>query len=629
MLAGCYAITRGDIATHVEERVRRTHEHGRVVLASAHPMWLLGCEARCLFDRNGLSCALDGQVDNLLELAELLGLETDDPGTVLAHGWRSWAEAMLERLRGTFVVAIWDVSQRRGMIAVDQLGNRAAYYCGRGGGLIFASEVAELLALLDQRPEPDPVHLAHWLSFTDPPAGRTLYSGVERLSGGSVLRLANGRWTRVSYWPPRAALSSTSSREEAAARLRARLEQAIRRTIRGDRGEAGVLLSGGLDSATVAGLAGTRTGQGRLRSYSATFPGLPSADESTQIAELADRYGLVPFGLAVARGSAVGGSIEFLERTQLPPSSPNLFFWLPLLRQAAADGIRVVLDGEGGDELFAAARYLPADRLRHGRALEAFRMIMRLPGAGAGPPRRQVLRVAAEYALRGALPGPVRRGAARLGWGAVETPFWLSPATATLHRATADADGWMAAAGPRWRAWLLHTVRDSTGGPQLARDHVRQRTRMAGLLDRHPLLDVDVVDFMLDADPELSFDPYLDRPLVREAMTGLLPDSVRLRTAKTSFDAPFQQSLTRELTSISALLCDPGSELRAYVDLEVVRREVIDRPGARFALGGRAWALALWRLVTAELWLRLQRDPDAPQTAIERCGFPAVALERA
>lgn len=601
MLAGGYSPTRGE------------------------PLWLTsGGGGRD--DSDELTCVLDGCVDNLDELAKALGVPEGDAGVVLAAAWRTWDESMVHRLRGAFVVLVWDRPKRRGIIAVDQLGTRPVYYRRQAGGLIFAAEVEALLGLLDRRPGPDPVHLAHWLSFTDPPPGGTFYEGIERLPGGTYLRLTCAGAEPVSYWP-RSAASAVRSREEAAAELRRLLEQGVSRMLRGGPDETGLLLSGGLDSATVASLAAARLGRDRLRTYSATFPGVSSVDESGLIDGLAERFGLLRFSLAVTRGSAVRGSLEFLERAQLPPSSPNLFFWTPLLQRASSQGVRFMLDGEGGDELFAAALPLAADRLRRGHPADAYRLIMRLPWGAATPPRRHVLRVGFDYAVRGALPQPARRLVGPLGLETPDTPFWLNAHTARMHQATLDADRWMVRPGPRWRAWLLHIIRDSTGGPQLARDHVRQRSHMAGLVERHPLLDLDVVEFVLQSDPELAFDRHFDRALLRESMRGILPDSVRRRTEKSSFDAPFQQSLTRELNPISRLLCDPQCELRAYVDVETVRNEVLGRPGRQFALGGRAWALAVWRLVTAELWLRLQRDLLDPRAALERCGFPGDSLD--
>jgi asparagine synthase (glutamine-hydrolysing) len=140
----------------------------------------------------------------------------------------------------------------------------------------------------------------------------------------------------------------------------------------------------------------------------------------------------------------------------------------------------------------------------------------------------------------------------------------------------------------------------------LARDHVRARSAMAGLEPRHPLLDADVIDFMLGVDPEQGFDPHLSRPLLREAVAGLLPDAVRLRTAKSTFDAVFHRSLAGpEAERIRSLLTAPDAETRPYVDPDAAARLVAPE-GWRAAGGVQQWGLAVWRLVTAELFLRHQ-----------------------
>jgi asparagine synthase (glutamine-hydrolysing) len=571
-------------------------------------------------------CAMEGQVDNLAELGAPLGLNAPQtgPATMLAAAWRRWGLATLARLRGSFVIAAWDREQRRGAVAVDQLGTRSVYYRTHGGGVTFASEISDLLNLLDRRPGPDPAYLVHWLSFTDPPPAATPHEGVHRLAGGQLLSLRERTYDVASYWPTGSATPARAAVEE----VRVRVQQSVARVLPDEVTRGAVLLSGGLDSTTVAALAAARAAPATVSTYSATFPGAPSADESELIAQLADRWNLTTTALAVRAGSAVAGSLEYLEQAQLPPTSPNLFFWMPLMRRAAQDGVRVMLDGEGGDELFGAVRYLPADALRRGRLVEAYRLVTRMPGVTEAS-RRRLLRVLADYGVRGALPGPLRRLAATVGWGREDTPFWLAPAARKVHRSTLDPDRWMNPGGPRWRAWLLHVLRDSTGGPQLAREHVRRRSQLAGLTPRHPMLDVDTVELMLALDPELSLDPVLDRPLLRQAMADMLPDAIRLRPRKSSFDAPFHQSLLRELPAIAALLAGPRSQLGEYVDLATLRREVIERPGRSFSLGGHAWSLAIWRLVTAELWLRLQVDPQEPRLALERAGFPAATLDAA
>ncbi len=181
--------------------------------------------------------------------------------------------------------------------------------------------------------------------------------------------------------------------------------------------------------------------------------------------------------------------------------------------------------------------------------------------------------------------------------------------------------------GPRWRAWLLHAVRDSTGGPQLARDDVRQRAAMAGVEADHPLLDADLAEFMLTVDPALSFEPRHDRPLLREAMAGALPDSIRMRPTKSSFDAPFQQSLMRELPAIAALLGDRDCRCASTSRRRWSSARSWSALAGSSLSAARRGQLCVWRLVTAELWLNLQDDPFAPRTLVERCGFPGRTLE--
>ncbi len=338
MLVGAYAPAPGPVHARLRQRAGRTPACGPRLPQLVAP------EA---VSAEGVECASAGRIHNLSELAFALDLRRADPGLILIHAWMRWGEAMLDRLRGSFVLAVWDAPWQRGMIAVDHLGTRSLFYRSEGDTLLFASEVSDLIDLLDRRPEPDAVHLAHWLSFTDPPGGGTLYAGVHRLPGGHLIRLDGGRaCAPACYWPARRGATVVRTREDTVAELRARLGQAVDRSVRSADGNSGVMLSGGLDSATVASLARLGAGRARLRAYSATFPGAPSADETALITELSERLGLESHRLAVRGGSSVAGSIEFLEHTQLPPVSPNLFFWQPLLRQAASDGIRVMLDGE-------------------------------------------------------------------------------------------------------------------------------------------------------------------------------------------------------------------------------------------------------------------------------------------
>jgi asparagine synthase (glutamine-hydrolysing) len=567
------------------------------------------------------TCVLEGRIYNARELGQQLKVDGAgvDAEAVLLAAWRRWGEAMLGRLRGDFALLVWDPSSQTGLLARDQLGSGSVYFHSRGGRLVFGSEVSRVLALLPTRPAPDEAALAHWLSVSGPPEGRTLYAGVRRLGEGCLIRLGEGRWEEGRYWSPRYEPTTESDREAAIAGIRERLRTAVERRM--SVGRVGVMLSGGLDSSAVAGVAAELSG-GQASgppAYSAVFPLDPRADESELIESLVTSLGLDSVRIAVAGGSPLAGMLEYLQEFELPPSSANLFFWLPLLRRAAADGVTALMDGEGGDEALGTAHYLLADRVRSGRLLDALRLTRSFPGAGDKPPWRTVLSVLRDYGFRGAfLAGSPR--------DFHPAPPWLTPPMQAAYRDSEDPWAWARAPGPRWWAYLVRAV-TSAKGSVLARDQVRHRSALAGIEAQHPLLDLDLVEYVFSLDPALAFDRYRSRPLLRGAVQGLIPDTVRLRRWKSSFDAVFHRGLLEtDRATLERLLGDSRAEIRAYVNPATLRDELLSGPGSGFASGKQAWALYAWRLATAECWLQAQRDPEAPRRALDNSQPARVAI---
>src|SRR5205823_6482091 len=115
------------------------------------------------------------------------------------------------------------------------------------------------------------------------------------------------------------------------------------------------------------------------------------------------------------------------------PVSPNLHFWLPLLHRAAADGIDVMLDGEGGDEVFGLSPLLIADRLRRGRLVSAVSLTRRIPGSDERPSVSGSASLLRRYGVKGATPLFVHRTIRRLRGPERYAPAWFSAATARVH----------------------------------------------------------------------------------------------------------------------------------------------------------------------------------------------------
>ena len=136
---------------------------------------------------------------------------------------------------------------------------------------------------------------------------------------------------------------------------------------------------------------------------------------------------------------------------------------------------------------------------------------------------------------------------------------------------------------------------------------------MAGLSARHPLVDVDVIDVALRLDPELAFDPRFNRPMLREAITGLVPEAVRLRRGKSNFDALFHTLLAGPEAPAAERLLDPArARLNEYVDMGAIHDDLFGVRPADHPEGIGRWAIRAWRLITAEMWLRSLSDADEP-----------------
>jgi asparagine synthase (glutamine-hydrolysing) len=548
-------------------------------------------------------CLLDGFLDNASELSAALGLAGEEqPERLLAAGWRRWGRGLPARMRGDFALLVWDEQQGEGILARDQLGVRSVFLHDGAGALRFASEIRNLLALLPRRPAPDRVSVAHWITMGHRPGSATLYEGVRRLNPGSMLLLDRSGVHETSYWQPRFLPPLEEPGPQLTARLRSALDHAVARRIATDSG-TGVLMSGGLDSASVAAVA-SKQAPGSVSAYSAVFPEHPAVDESALIEELRSALELGGVIAEVRAGGLLASAVESIEQWQLPLRSWGDFWALPLLRAAASAGVRVTLGGDGGDELFGARAQLLADRLRAGHPLDSIALARELPGAGDRPARRDVARMVAEVAVLGALPYRLHR-ALRAPFARRDVPPWLRPESARDLLASEDPLAWKRLAGPRWWAEVAHGL--TRGVEEIGVfEHQRRRAASVGLEARHPLFDFDLVELSLRVAPLATFDRYRSRPLLRDAMAGLLPDAVRLRPQKALFDSVLLDCLDgADGVAARRLLSDPRAELRAYVDQPSLERALFDSDGLRRRQPFR-WMWQLWRLTSAECWLGAQ-----------------------
>lgn len=554
--------------------------------------------------RSAPQCWLAGRLDDASALAIELGLPSDaDVFALLRAGRQRLGDDLFRRLRGQFVLVCWDPERREAIVVGDQLGVHSPFLYEESGKLYIATRLSLLLRLLPRQPAPDRLSVLKALSGGLPVVEKTLFEGVERLPGGDLLRASSHGKRTQPYWRPRYEEPAPASVDEASEMLWAALRQAVRRRLEGT-ASPGIVLSGGVDSTSVAAAA---VAEGFApETYSTVFPGR-SVDESPRIDAVVEALDLPNLQMQVEPAGSFALFLEYLEATGLLVPGAGYLIERPLLQQAAAAGVTGVLDGQGGDELFSVSGFLIADRVRRGRLRSSVELTRRLPGAGTGS-RKQLLRAWRFYVQGGALPYGIhtrlkRRRALR---DLDDADFLTSDSQRLLIETDTGFDWKRHRTAPLWwlnKTWLLTRAREAVR----VTDYLRERAALAGIEAMPPLFDLDLIETSFRIAPETEFDATLDRPLIRRATAGLLPDEVRLSTFKSNLAPFFLEATLRDQQNMLRVLEEPELRLEPYVNVPFVRDYFRAAPSSGGMESWR-WSSALWRLVTLECWLRSLDD---------------------
>lgn len=509
---------------------------------------------------------------------------------VLVHAYEEHGLAFLEQLRGMFALALWDAARGRLLLARDRFGIKPLFYRADADGLAFASE---LTALGGPEDGFDPDALEAYLAFNSIPAPLTVLRSVRKLLPGHWLtwedgRVATGRWARPA---PRPADALRTEGEAALAHeLRERLAGSVRAHLVSDV-PVGVLLSGGIDSSALTALAAEAAG-GALRTFSIGFEER-SFDELELARQVARRYGTDHHELVVRPDAA-----ELLPRIAAAGDEPlGDSSALPtfLVSGLAAGHVKVVLSGEGGDELFGGyetyAAGLLAERLRP--ALPVLRpLAARLPSS--------TRRVSADYKLkrfvRGAhLPPLERHHAFKEIFAAAERRALLA-GDAGADPLARHRGRWAETAG----ADTLARVQDVDLGTYLVDDLLVKTDRMSmahSLEARVPFLDADVAELALALPAPLRVRGLAKKRLLRRAVAPLLPRAV-VRGPKRGFSIPAAAWLRGPLVPFARDVLAPDRLARQGVFAPAAVTAVLEDH-----VSGRAdRSRQLWGLMCFSLW---------------------------
>jgi asparagine synthase (glutamine-hydrolysing) len=551
---------------------------------------------------SGCHLTFNGFIANFRELRaemEAAGesFTTDGDTEVLLRALVLKGTAALAGLDGMFAFAFHDPRKRRTLLARDACGVKPLYLAEERDLLLFASEPKGLLAGLPGRPAPDREALLEYLSFQVPLSDRTLFRGIRRLGPGRMLEVdARGAVRESDWWCPPETADGPPDPAAAAEALREALGTSVARCLRSD-APVGAFLSGGLDSSAVAALA-IRGGAKGLRLFHGAYDEGPAYDERPHARAAARDLGADLAEVVIGPKDAAEALPLLARALDEPMGGPGAIgSWFA--SREAARSVRVVLGGQGADELFSGyARHLVVE----------FGEAFRLSVDGETAPLLALLPTL----------GPLR-GYEPLLARAFEGPTLFPPAEERFFRLVhrggamegllrADLARELASFRPRER---FDAVFPGPGAGDLrgrmaeferrtllpALLHVEDRTSMAhGIEARVPILGRDVVDRALRTPPGARRAGGGLKPLLRAAAAPVLPKAVLARTDKMGFPVPLAPWARGPLRGwFRDLLLDGEA-----------RRRGIAEPGAVERLLGAETieARSLWALASVELWFR-------------------------
>jgi asparagine synthase (glutamine-hydrolysing) len=497
----------------------------------------------------------NGEIFNYLELRdELVALgyrfRTRSDTEVIVHAYQAWGDDAFERMNGQWALALWDSARRRLVLSRDRMGVRPLYLCEHRGRVYFASEVKAIFAADDSiRRAFDPAGLDQTFTFWSVVPPQSVFAGIDELQPGIVRVYENGRMRERPYWQPRYPVGADGlfegSLDDAVVAVRTALEQATAlRMLRADV-PVGSYLSGGLDSSLVAALGRAVAGE-RFQTFSLRFADA-EYDETPFQRTMVRKLGSVHHEIVVGRRDIAQVFPEVIYHTERPVlrTAPAPLFLLS--RLVAQTGIKVVLTGEGADEVFAGYDLFREAKVRRfwgrqpqsttrPRLLERlYPYLARSPVAQQAMSRRFFGRGLADYRRPGFAHGPRWQTTS-----AVKRLF-----SAPLHHALAGSDS--------VARFLESLPTEFSSWAPLAQDqYIETRTLLAGYIlasqgdrmlmansveGRFPFLDKDVVALANSLPPAYKLRVLDEKHVVKKAAKHLVPAEIIARP-KQPYRAP-------------------------------------------------------------------------------------------
>jgi asparagine synthase (glutamine-hydrolysing) len=543
------------------------------------------------------SLVFNGEIYNHKELRDKycgdVKFNSTSDTEVLLHILISQGIRVLSEIKGMFALALWDKEERELLLARDPFGKKPLYYFKQGDLFLFASEIKSILQHPEYTQAIDPKAAVRYLAYEYIPAPETGYEGIHQLPMGSYAKVkSSGDFEIKQWWRPQFQPKNDISFEDAKAKLDELLEQAVRRRMVADV-PVGILLSGGLDSTTIAWYM-KKVGATDLRSFSVSFDE-NYFDESAYAQQAAHAVGCEHTN----RQFNIDTFKEYLNKSKdmmdIPfGDSSQLPTWY--ICDVAREKVKVVLDGDGSDELMGGygifqaaetAEKLP--NLPRGWWALAEKIIQGLPtsfdyfsfdfkaktflkGLGLDLPLRHQVWMGSfnTNELKGLLTDEYYRYIKNV-YSATNTDFKTAKANNSFDKIS------------------LLTIQDYLQNDILVK--LDRASMFASLEARTPFLDTDLAEFIMKLPTEMKH----DKKILRSLMRGRIPDSI-IDRKKQGFALPLGHWLREDLYDWAKDTLAKPSPINIYKPKEALRLLEEHKRGRR---DNRK---KLWTLLMLKMW---------------------------
>lgn len=546
----------------------------------------------------------NGEVYNFRELAarhSIDNLRSNSDTEVVLRMFAKLGVESLTELNGMFAFAMYDRRMQKMWLVRDRLGIKPLYYRANSTELVFASEIKGIFALDGSQPRCNISALHEWLYYGNTLGGRTLYDGINQLLPGHFLEidLRSLKYIVGSYWSLEQELATEHTRfdkKETIAETQRLLEQAIQRQLVSDV-PVGVFLSGGIDSSAIAAFA-SRHYQGRLATYSAGFDFAPDGGELPKAKRIADLYGTEHNEIHIGGGD-IGGLIEKMVDHHDMPFSDAANIPLYLMAAQLGGQTKVVLQGDGGDEVFGGYRRYAT--LRYYRYLR---------------PLAQLFQHIHRFAPKSALYYRIERYLHAFASEDVATTMalLLTPEdrdSSPLNIFSPALSQRIAAAGDpfaRYRELQPHFSGQDIGNqmslvdmsivlPDTYLEKVDRSTMAASLEVRVPFLDNDLISHVLKLSGSNKMPFGRKKWLLKESLRGIVPDEI-LYGPKKGFSVPYGYWLQ---TSLKPLFFD-NLAVFARKHSDILNEQHVRNLFERTSSGQQNHSALLWKILNFLVW---------------------------